>query len=202
MTFPSDTSRLAKTFLESTLRAAAVGQGARAQTVAGRLPRRLSTYDRRRRRGSRPGLSSTPDDDDGDAPQPSNPLPALTESARSEPSARSTARMALTPPAGEPADLSDSPPTSQTASADPPTTAAAAKKKRKKRKKKAAAADAADDDDDDAVLAKATLEAKAEAGARPAKAPPVQPARPTSSLCISRNKHWRHISAYHVRELP
>lgn len=121
--------------------------------------------------------------------------------------------ISLSSAAGKPAlsstaevDQSGSPPppppaaTTTAASADPPSSAS--KKKRKKRKKPKTAGTGADqdddDDDDDAILAKAALEAKAQAGARPAKAPPVQPARPASSLCISRNKHWRHISAYHV----
>lgn len=96
-------------------------------------------------------------------------------------------------------DLSDSPPASPTEAASAEPSPPPAGKKKKKKRKKAKAASAVDDDD--VILAKATLEAKAEAGKRPAKAPPIQPSRPASSLCISRNKHWRHISAYHVSNL-
>jgi hypothetical protein len=60
------------------------------------------------------------------------------------------------------------------------------KKKKKKKPKKSASAKARD-------AATVTANAKADAKAKDDEAgkPPV--------LCISRNKHWRYISSYHVR---
>lgn len=99
-------------------------------------------------------------------------------------------------------DLSDSPAvdSSSAPSAAPNGAPSAAKKKKKKKKK--AAKPVAGADEDDVLLAQAARAnaASVKAGGKAPPPPaPSQPARPSSSLCISRNKHWRHISAYHVR---
>ncbi|KAJ7126912.1 hypothetical protein C8R44DRAFT_107989 [Mycena epipterygia] len=61
----------------------------------------------------------------------------------------------------------------------------AQKKKKKKKPKKSATAKARD-----AAVATANSKADAKAKEEEAGRPPV--------LCISRNKHWRYISSYHV----
>jgi hypothetical protein len=63
---------------------------------------------------------------------------------------------------------------------DQPVTPTSQKKKKKKKAKKSAKAKEA-----------ATPAAKTQAGDMDSNRPPV--------LCISRNKHWRYISSYHVR---
>jgi hypothetical protein len=63
-----------------------------------------------------------------------------------------------------------------------------AKKKKKKKPKKSAAAKARD-----AALVTANAKTDAKAKDEEAGRPPV--------LCISRNKHWRYISSYHVRAI-
>jgi hypothetical protein len=68
-----------------------------------------------------------------------------------------------------------------------PNTEVGAKKKKKKKPKKSASAKARDAE---LLTANAKTDAKAKDDA--AGRPPV--------LCISRNKHWRYISSYHVRE--
>jgi hypothetical protein len=59
--------------------------------------------------------------------------------------------------------------------ADPATQQSAAKKKKKKKKSKAAKAASSN------------------------SAPVPEPAERPTVICISRNKHWKYISSYHVR---
>jgi hypothetical protein len=97
--------------------------------------------------------------------------------------------------------LSDSPQFDPAAAASSKVDQAPTTASKKKKKKKKSTANKQDEDDDDAILDRAAAANRAAQGAKAPPPPPPYAPKQTSSLCISRNKHWRHISAYHVRIL-
>lgn len=129
-------------------------------------------------------------------PQPLTPTMALAFSSSS-----ATLQPPLPPVAGPststtPSERSDS--AAQSQDEDDPADGAtpdAPKKKRKKKKRAKKLPKLSEEEKEEQMIKAAEALALEEKKASKRKDRP----RTQSVLCISRNKHWRHISAYHVR---